>query len=413
MMNYTKIYWVFALLSILFPIVKGKELVQFGPPEAVQRLEDLYKDHEQWDPKVEPLSDDRFGFYIHVYNDPVAVTYMVQRLSIVFPTCPVYIMSDGGLDFTDLCVEFNCTFKLCPPANDRWHPWPFLRRMWDAAVHLNREYLIMLEPDNTIHHKIYAQPDHDGGGLKDANPGFGHLLTGYAEILGNKHREFHWDYIQSGLAGGAYFRTAAILDAFSDAAVASLNWTYFEAMDSKRVYSSDFGMPIVLSARGYRYGPWREIGQYDLRGNFVTNQPRWAAFQHYGRGVKGGKPTYNLRFADSQYNRLWKAGKYRDPTRQCQRCYTLEAYQKQWGTSDCTNRLAPGYVWPVPTGDEIKAIKAATQEMMGGSSGYSKYVQSRNQRVGEENELREKIFRELEEKLYNGPDLYKWSPTKK
>lgn len=53
----------------------------------------------------------------------------------------------------------------------------------------------------------------------------GHLMTGYIEGIGKKHRDFNWTYIQSGLAGGAYFRTAAVLDAFSDAAIASLNWT--------------------------------------------------------------------------------------------------------------------------------------------------------------------------------------------
>ena len=26
---------------------------------------------------------------------------------------------------------------LCPPANDRWHPWPFLRRLYDATLVLN------------------------------------------------------------------------------------------------------------------------------------------------------------------------------------------------------------------------------------------------------------------------------------
>ena len=36
----------------------------------------------------------------------------------------------------------GCTFKMCPPANDRWHPWPFFRRwkrgrpwIWDLLIH--------------------------------------------------------------------------------------------------------------------------------------------------------------------------------------------------------------------------------------------------------------------------------------
>jgi len=50
-------------------------------------------------------------------------------------------------------------------------------------------------------------------------------------------------YHGSGLAGGSYFRTDAILDAFSDENVANINWTQLMQYDSKRVFSSDFAMP--------------------------------------------------------------------------------------------------------------------------------------------------------------------------
>jgi len=73
-------------------------------------------------------------------------------------------VGDGGLDFSNLCREEGCFFMLCPPANDRWHPWPFFRRLYDAAVHLQTEYVIMLEPDNTIHGPIKERPEHDAGG---------------------------------------------------------------------------------------------------------------------------------------------------------------------------------------------------------------------------------------------------------
>lgn len=40
----------------------------------------------------------------------------------------------GGHRFDALCSLEGCMFTICPPANDRWHPWPFMRRMYDAAV---------------------------------------------------------------------------------------------------------------------------------------------------------------------------------------------------------------------------------------------------------------------------------------
>ena len=32
--------------------------------------------------------------------------------------------SQGNMDFSALCALENCSFVLCPPANDRWHPPP-------------------------------------------------------------------------------------------------------------------------------------------------------------------------------------------------------------------------------------------------------------------------------------------------
>ncbi|CAJ1396083.1 unnamed protein product [Effrenium voratum] len=106
-----------------------------------------------------------YGFYLHVFHSPAAVIYQVRRLKEVFPKSPIYIMSDGGADFGPLCEEEGCTFSMCPPSNDRWHPWPFFRRLYDAALTLKTEFVIMLEPDNTIHGPIKKRPQHDAGGV--------------------------------------------------------------------------------------------------------------------------------------------------------------------------------------------------------------------------------------------------------
>lgn len=352
----------------------------FTDPFLSQRqspaYQNLLKRYEQ-DPRLEyglkngikPMPSRDVGFYIHVFHQPAAVIHQVQRVAQVFPGSPIYVMSDGGYDFSELCKLYNCTFKLCPPANDRWNPWPFLRRMWDATMALKTDYVVMLEPDNTIHRSIYVWPDRDAGGLEDNNPQFHRETVAYIEALGKKHRpDFKWKYTGSGLAGGAYFRSAAILDAFSDAAVAEFNFTEIEILESKRVYSSDFMMPVALAARGYTYEPWRDITQFDLRGDIehaVTDQPIEAAFQHYGRGFPGGKPTYNLKdTADTA--KLFSPGRWEKAEQVvCQRCYKFQDYENTYGTQECTNRLAKGSV-EVPTQDQYKIVKDAFVESMGG-----------------------------------------------
>lgn len=41
--------------------------------------------------------------------------------------------------------------------------------MWDAAVALDTEYMVMLEPDNMIQRAFIQDPPTDAGGLDDVN----------------------------------------------------------------------------------------------------------------------------------------------------------------------------------------------------------------------------------------------------
>lgn len=77
------------------------------------------------------------------------------------------------------------------------------------------------------------------------------------------------DVFIPGLAGGSYFRTAAVLDAFSDEALAEMDWDFFLKHDSHRVFSSDFAMPLALSLRGYTYGPWKDIRQVCVQVHYM------------------------------------------------------------------------------------------------------------------------------------------------
>lgn len=95
-----------------------------------------------------------------------------------------------------------------------------------------------------------------------------------------------------------------MLDAFADDVIAKIDWAYYMQKDSKRVFSSDFAMPIALAERGFTYAPWVEIRQIEPTEDRMTHQPKEAAIQHYGRGVAGGKPTYNLRIETWQEEAL-------------------------------------------------------------------------------------------------------------
>lgn len=288
----------------------------------------------------EPVdTSQKYGFYLHVYNFPAAVIHQVRQLKKHFPGSPIYVMSDGGMSFKELCKQEGCRFMLCPPANDRWHPWPFLRRMYDAALYLETEYIIMLEPDNTIHGPITREPQADAGGLPVKDRKFGYRE--YAEKLAQKRKPgFKWTdrAMSAGLAGGAYFKREVILDALSDESVASLDWNYLGESATKEVYSSDFAMQYLLAARGYTMEPWEDCAQMDRKKDIPIAGAKDSAFRHYCGCYPGGKPTYNLQVKPEDRGLYQEElPKHKAENSNCQLCYDLKEYVKDWGSARCTN----------------------------------------------------------------------------
>merc|ERR1719221_2418927 len=104
----------------------------------------------------------KYGFYMHTFSDGQACIHLLREVRRVYPAEPIYIMSDGGKNFSGLCHELgNCEFAWKPPANDRWNPVPFFLRFKEAARWLKTKFIIMLEPDNELRFKIGTEPQFD------------------------------------------------------------------------------------------------------------------------------------------------------------------------------------------------------------------------------------------------------------
>ncbi|CAK9066857.1 Peptidyl-prolyl cis-trans isomerase A [Durusdinium trenchii] len=280
-----------------------------------------------------------YGFYLHVFQSPAAVIYQVRKLKEVFPGSPIHIMSDGGADFGPLCQQEGCTFSMCPPANDRWHPWPFFRRLYDAAVSLKTEFVIMLEPDNTIHGPIKKRPQFDAGGVLVRDRSF--AGADYVEKLAKKRVSgYKWTKKnqQAGLCGGSYYKREAILDALSDERVAEIDWNMLGERFTKEIYSSDFALQYALAARGWTIMPWEEAAQMHNSKEIPMAGPKDATFRHYSGPV--GKPTYELKMRKED-NHLVKdqPAKFRGKDSNCQLCYNLTRYKAMYGSSQCTNEI--------------------------------------------------------------------------
>jgi hypothetical protein len=101
----------------------------------------------------------------------------------------------------------------------------------------------------------------------------------------------------------------------------------------------------------------------------VVPQPETASFEHYGRGVEGGKPTYNMKPTPEQDDLYSPAyPEHKAANSNCQRCYVHDAYIKKWGSEDCTNVLADGNYTVQNPPDVVAAFKAV-HKLPDGQSG--------------------------------------------
>lgn len=258
------------LKDIVFQMRRKKPLPHH--PEKVLLSPDS---HGPWDSQTEyDDGSSTYGFYLVIYrNQEAAVLQVLRDVRKFYFDSPIHVVQDGGpVDLSQVCrlPRYGCSFEFMGPANSRWNPHAWLLRMYRVAKRLNTTYVIYLEPDVIVRRRHRFQPVHDAGGLYDNYNSKLHDET--VALLQKQARKFNpcfklrWRTF--GLAGGSYFRTKAILDAFHPERVALLDWNGFFRGEYGKTFSSDVAMHIALSSRGYTVYPWREAAQ-----NFINKNP--------------------------------------------------------------------------------------------------------------------------------------------
>lgn len=127
-----------------------------------------------------------FSCYYQVYNNPEATRKVLTQFRKYHPDNPIYMVSDGGLDFSDIAKEFNCVYQHSWLNIGYWsHTKPevieyrstggtrghcygwnleeslvYLHR-FEVACSYNRPYVMLLEDDIFINGPIEIKEDFD------------------------------------------------------------------------------------------------------------------------------------------------------------------------------------------------------------------------------------------------------------
>jgi len=269
---------------------------------------------------------------MHVYGNPKAVIEQMKSLRTHFPENPIYLSSDGGMDFSKACEKYNCHAVLEHAANDRWNVPAFFHRFTEATKWLKTKYVVYIEPDITVLRNIIHEPTGDAGGLRDSyNPGLGGNTKKYLEELGAKasgNPEFKMEWGHFALGGAGYIKSEVALAAFD---ADKYDWKKMVELEHHRTTSSDVAMALALGASGYQVRPWLEVME-----PMKEDQPTDTAFVHHGRQEPGGKPNYKAALEADEKD-LVSDGYMRKEHVSCQGCI----WEKIPDGTEPENKLGP------------------------------------------------------------------------
>lgn len=135
-------------------------------------------------------SDTSIGVRYAAFREVSAVNYSLRRLREVYPDAPVYMISDGGSDFSYLesdpkirffMGEDTMGYAAAGPSLDGMiangtfdvelalkigEPVHFMNRMRDAVAYCNTDYMLLMEPDVIVRGEIKIDPSHHLVGQK-------------------------------------------------------------------------------------------------------------------------------------------------------------------------------------------------------------------------------------------------------
>jgi hypothetical protein len=272
-----------------------------------------------------------YGFYMSIYTETTPIVHQLRRVRELYPEAPVYIVSDGGANYTGMCESIgNCKFAWRSPGHACWNPKPFLDRFHAAALWMQQrhvEWTVMLEPDVSLHQRASYPVQGDAGGLRDTwNTVLPIKLRNHLQELGRNfsgNQNYHLAWDRFGLAGGSIIRTAAAITAFKPDFI---NWPYMEELGGERIYSSDIAMPIALAAHGYSWYPWEDVHE----GKDASQPKHITAFEHHGKADNPhGKPLYGAALNQEDVHLITRGP---DKAREnslgnCQHCIWVEEEQ--------------------------------------------------------------------------------------
>ena len=226
-----------------------------------------------------------FGVFYTCFTEEESVKFSLEKLYSLYPTVPVYLISDGGSDYKHLeekydkltCLLEHDSRGFVPKINENNYKenigimvesiYTFIDRVLRSIEYCQKPYILIMEPDVLVRGKL--------------------SLYNNTDLMGSRVNDYHWakeqineiiDEIEGSIHVSHYGSTPAIFSVESFKKVADFfkqNKTYVERFCEvdPNFSNYDIFITVLFAAMGYD-----EVYNPDL--TECTRNPNWETSGH-------------------------------------------------------------------------------------------------------------------------------------
>jgi hypothetical protein len=200
--------------------------------------------------------EDNLGIFFSCYREREAVRFCIDNIRDYYPKAPIYLASDGGYDFSDICKSDNIKFSMYEDIlgyvnnpelkeEDKLISCcrEFLRRIKDSLEYCKTEYILYYEPDVFLRGKIKTNPKSDLSGS------FANTIHSNVLSLIEKYNPGNINY-NFGACGGSLIKTSSLKEVIKNTDDKLLEEII---RNDKRISNCDYLLTVLFSIFGYIY----------------------------------------------------------------------------------------------------------------------------------------------------------------
>lgn len=228
----------------------------------------------------------QFGVFYQVYNNKNATRFVLENFRKYFPDNPVVLISDGGENFSDIALEYRCSFHMrenifgnktnnydthCYDSKRTIEWWNRQKLVSEICL---QDYVMIVEDDVLFQEHFDIKEPFQLRGVRRSNKLTDPILREIAKC--------GYEGDSYGMCGGSMYNAKTLLDIYDDVIVditENHDRLISEELHFRPLGAVDCNITYHFNKRGHKYeaAPW--LGQVSEGNTHLPVVHQWK--QHY------------------------------------------------------------------------------------------------------------------------------------